>query len=78
MIVLFFARARDLAGVERIEITTAPTNVRLLRDEISRRLPSLTSFLTKCAIAVGNEFASDDRSLSESDEVALLPPVSGG
>ncbi len=78
MIVLFFARARDLAGVDRIEITPAPANVGGLREEISRRFPSLTAFLTKCAIAVGNEFVSDDKALTESDEVALLPPVSGG
>ncbi len=78
MIVLFFARARDLAGVDRVELSPAPKTVGGLRDEIGRRFANLTPFLAKCAIAVGNEFADDEHALVDSDEVALLPPVSGG
>ena len=78
MIVLFFARTRDLAGVDRVQFTPAPANVGMLRTEIAGRFPKLAGLLDKCAVAVGNEFAGDDAVLQETDEVALLPPVSGG
>jgi molybdopterin converting factor small subunit len=34
--------------------------------------------LERCAVAVDAEFARDEQALSEGQEVALLPPVSGG
>lgn len=38
----------------------------------------LTPTLRRCLIAVNGEHAAGDASLSEGDEVAVLPPVSGG
>src|SRR5207249_7501306 len=77
--VRLFARARDLAGTDRLELIL-PVDARVgdLRQALSRVCPALASFLDRCAIAVQDEFASDDTPLSAESEVAVLPPVSGG
>jgi molybdopterin synthase catalytic subunit len=79
MRVLFFARARDLAGVPAIEIALpAGATVGALRRRLAGDFPRLAGLLPECAIAVDEEFAEDDRGLSPEAEVAVLPPVSGG
>lgn len=79
MKVLLFARARDLAGVGEIDIDIpASGRVADLRRALGERLPNLASFLRHCAVAVNDEYATDDAVLSTEDRVALLPPVSGG
>jgi molybdopterin converting factor subunit 1 len=79
MRVLFFARARDLAGVAAINITMpAGTTVGDLRRRLTADYPRLAGLLPDCAIAVDEEFADDDRGVSADAEIAVLPPVSGG
>lgn len=77
--VRLFARARDLAGVASIAVELpANATVAQLRRDLARTCPALAPLLPRCAVAVGSDFADDTQSLSEEDEVALLPPVSGG
>src|ERR1700686_2898554 len=40
--------------------------------------PRLKKFLPSLALAVNQRYAGPDTKLSENDEIALLPPVSGG
>ncbi len=40
--------------------------------------PSLAGLIERCAVAVNHEYATDDTALSAGDEVAIIPPVSGG
>jgi molybdopterin synthase sulfur carrier subunit len=79
MKVLFFARARDLAGAAEMDVDL-PTGqcVGDLRRWLAEQLPSLATLLPHCAFAVNDEYASDAALLSDGDCVALLPPVSGG
>jgi molybdopterin converting factor subunit 1 len=79
VVVQLFARARDLAGAAqiRVELPEGAT-VAQLREQIASQLPGLTSLLERSAIAVDNEFAQPEQSLDARDEIALLPPVSGG
>jgi molybdopterin converting factor subunit 1 len=79
MKVLCFAKLRDLAGADAIdvELPTAST-VEDLRREIARQWPIFDSLLPKCAVAVNEEFADATVVLKPEDCVALLPPVSGG
>ena len=77
MTVLFFAAARDLAGADSIAVEPSAT-VADLRAELARRIPALAGLLAKSAIAVNHDFAEDDRGLQPTDEVAVIPPVSGG
>ena len=49
-----------------------------LAREMTRLHPSLTSNPAELVAAVNQEFRDHDHALGEGDEVALIPPVSGG
>jgi molybdopterin synthase sulfur carrier subunit len=51
--------------------------VKDLRDALLSLYPSLKD-LNSLMIAVNNAYAEEDVTLSEADEIALIPPVSGG
>ena len=77
--VLLFAKLRELAGVDRVPVDVpAGATVSGLKQALAHRFPPATSLLERSAIAVNREFATDDRPLAETDEVAAIPPVSGG
>jgi molybdopterin converting factor subunit 1 len=74
-----FARARDLAGSGTVAVETAPAaTVADVRRALAERFPALAGLLERSAIAVNHDFADDSRSLAAGDEVAVIPPVSGG
>jgi molybdopterin converting factor small subunit len=54
------------------------TTVRDLRKAILELYPSLHSSKIYFAIAVNHKVATDTTALNHLDEVALLPPISGG
>ena len=74
----FFARLRELAGIENEALQVAPGST--LRDVYAAlrdrhgALPSLEGVRG----AVNQEFAGWDDPISGGDEVAFIPPVSGG
>jgi len=74
----FFARLRELAGVENEALQVAPGST--LRDVYAAlrtrhaALPSLEGVRG----AVNQEFAGWEDLVSDGDEVAFIPPVSGG
>jgi molybdopterin synthase catalytic subunit len=76
--VLYFAVARERAGVER-EAIDLPAIARVtdLKREIAKRHPALASTLPRMRVAVNREFAEDPE-LRDGDEIALIPPVAGG
>jgi molybdopterin converting factor subunit 1 len=77
--VLLFAAARDLAGTDTATVALAPgATVADLRAALARDFPALAALLAKSAVAVDHDFAEDDRVLVGGDEVAVIPPVSGG
>lgn len=79
IVVRLFARARDLAGAEAVEVEVAePATIAALRDALARTQPALAGLLPRCALAVGEEFVADQHCLKAGDVAALLPPVSGG
>lgn len=79
MKVLFFARARDLAGVAECDVELPIGAIVMdLRRVLVENYPRLVALLPHCAVAVNDEYAKDDAVLAATDRVALLPPVSGG
>ena len=77
--VLFFGRVRELAGMaeEALEIPEGAT----LEDVFERyaaRFPQLSGFRASLIASRNQEFASWDTRLSAEDDIAFLPPVSGG
>lgn len=79
MNVLFFARARDLAGVAEVEVDVAAgESVAALRSRLAEQFPQLRALLPHCAVAVDDVYAEDDAIFTGVERVAVLPPVSGG
>jgi molybdopterin converting factor small subunit len=77
--VRLFARARDLAGAERVSLElTASATVADLRQALGGAYPALAPLLGRSAIGQNQEFAQDADAVIEGAELALLPPVSGG
>ncbi len=77
--VRLFARARDLAGADRVAVEVpAGATAGELRRRLAQDVPALASLLERSALAVGGEFAEDGQVLTAESEIALLPPVSGG
>ncbi|MDQ0974399.1 molybdopterin synthase sulfur carrier subunit [Neobacillus niacini] len=74
--VLFFAHLRDAVGEEFLKIDASGKTVAELKAELVRNynLPKLDSVMT----AVNEEFAQDDEVIQDGDEIAFIPPVSGG
>jgi molybdopterin converting factor subunit 1 len=77
--VLFFGRVRELAG-HREEAEELPEGATIadLFERYMRRFPALAGFRSSLVASRNQEFAAWDTKLAESDEIAFLPPVSGG
>ncbi|MGH9207066.1 MAG: MoaD/ThiS family protein [Acidimicrobiales bacterium] len=72
-----FAAAREAAGTSRTEIDR--DTVRAVLEEAATRFgPEFASVLSTSRVWVNGEPAHDEMVLAHNDEVAVLPPVSGG
>ncbi len=71
-----FGVARDIMGGKEVEVESVQ-NVGELRKLLLSNFPKLKE-LNSLLIAVNQTYASDEISISETDEIALIPPVSGG
>ena len=67
-----FARYRALLGFGELALPLASTLGELLADPRFAALPA------DALLAVNQTFADRDATLKDGDEVALMPPVSGG
>ena len=77
--VLFFGQLRELVGAseESVELP-AGASVADLISHYQQRVPRLVEFRPSLAVAVNQEYADPTALLRPEDEVALIPPVSGG
>jgi MoaE-MoaD fusion protein len=77
--VLFFGQLKDIVGVaqEDAELSDG-ARVEDLFERYGRRFPKLAEFRPSIAASVNQEYAGWRSPLSTGDEVAFLPPVSGG
>ncbi len=77
--VMLFAAARQSVGDDVIEVRLQDSaTVRDLRCRIVQQFPSLAPWEPHLLFAVDQQFATDDRPLTENAEIACFPPVSGG
>jgi molybdopterin converting factor subunit 1 len=78
--VLFFGAARDSIGRDEIELSiAAPATAASAFEEILSSYPELERrFGRSLLFAVNQEYARGESPVSEGDELALFPPVSGG
>ena len=73
-----FGIAKDILGGREVEYVWegAETVEGLLRD-LRDKYPQLHD-LRSLKVAINSEYAPDNQAIKESDEVVLIPPVSGG
>lgn len=77
--VLFFGRLKDVIGhaEESLDLSDASTIEQLFATYVARA-PELAKYRSSVVASRNQEFAAWDTPLHSGDEVAFLPPVSGG
>jgi molybdopterin converting factor subunit 1 len=77
--VLFFGRIRELSGIgeEAFAISEGATLSEVFA-HYAARFPQLAGFRSSVVASRNREFAAWDTRISSGDEIAFLPPVSGG
>ena len=77
--VRLFARLRDIAGAAELTRDIAPgATIGSVWRQLAGEYPELGQYERSISSAVNADYARMDQVLSEGDEVAFLPPVSGG
>lgn len=80
--VLLFGRLKDAFGADRIPLPAGAATAAGLRTALAAERPDLADMLVGRAIriAVNQEIVADEVStaISPTDEIALMPPLSGG
>jgi molybdopterin converting factor subunit 1 len=77
--VLFFGRLRELTGLaeEAGELPEGATLAQVF-ERYTERYPKLAGFRKSMVVSRNQEFAAWDTRVAAGDEIAFLPPVSGG
>jgi molybdopterin converting factor subunit 1 len=77
--VLFFGKLKELAGgpEQSVEVRSGATIADLF-DRFANQTPELASFRSSVVASRNQEFAPWTTVLEPDDEIAFLPPVSGG
>ncbi len=77
--VRLFARLRDLTGAAELtrEVPEGATVGRVW-EQLAEEFPALAAYGPSLSSAVNADYARRDAPVADGDEVAFLPPVSGG
>ena len=79
IVVRLFARLRDIAGAAELERELGGTpTAGALWAALTQEFPDMAPYSGSISMAVNAEYARPDDPLRDGDEVAFLPPVSGG
>ncbi|MCS2153523.1 molybdopterin synthase sulfur carrier subunit [Scandinavium goeteborgense] len=78
--ILFFAQVRELVGTDGLTLDTDAQTVEQLRQQLAAQGAQWALALEegKLLTAVNQTLVSADHPLSDGDEVAFFPPVTGG
>tara|TARA_B110000285_G_C14975521_1_gene538756 strand:+ start:516 stop:758 length:243 start_codon:yes stop_codon:yes gene_type:complete len=75
---LFFGITTDLVGASELQVEVGEnSSIADFKEALKVKFSELEN-INSYAIAVNEEYATDDLVLNENDVVALIPPVSGG
>lgn len=84
MTILLFGVTKDIIGSATLSMPSSSEfgskkskTVKELKEYLAKMYPELKK-LSSLAVAVNNSFANDDTIIDNFDEIALIPPVSGG
>src|SRR3989475_8719163 len=79
VLVKLFATYREIARAKELKVRLSDgATLRALLDSVYETVPRLKGYEETMILAVNHEFAEPSAKLREGDEVALMPPVSGG
>ncbi|MBI4476431.1 MAG: molybdopterin converting factor subunit 1 [Acidobacteria bacterium] len=74
-----FARLRDITGSgELVREVPDGATVAMVWDALATEFPELASYRSSISSAVNADYAKMETAVRDGDEVAFLPPVSGG
>jgi molybdopterin converting factor subunit 1 len=74
-----FARLRDLAGSgELMREIPGPATVQTVWRSLATEIPALGEYERTLSVAINAEYSRMAAAVQDGDEVAFLPPVSGG
>jgi molybdopterin converting factor subunit 1 len=77
--VKLFAMVRDIVGTDEAVIALpADSTASTVIESLTRQYPRLAEWKGYLRIAVNCEYADEHRRVRDGDEVAIIPPVSGG
>ena len=77
--VLFFASCRDLIGTGELEMTLPDgATVTDLISKLASEQARFTDMAPSLMVSVNQAYVERDAELQDGDEVAFIPPVSGG
>jgi molybdopterin converting factor subunit 1 len=77
--ILFLGPARDLTAQSAVSMEVPQGTIAAsLRPLVIAKFPAIKAALSTMRLAVNQSFVSEDHVLHPNDEVALIPPVSGG
>lgn len=78
--ILLFAGLAEVAKSQHVTLDTGtePVTIREIRSLLAERYPDLRDLLEKSMAAVNQDYATQDQQVTSADEVAFIPPVSGG
>lgn len=75
----FFAAIKDIVGASEVELDLLPgITAGDLFQSYCRRHPPLERYANNIMISVNLEFVPPETRLDDGDEIAFIPPVSGG
>jgi molybdopterin synthase sulfur carrier subunit len=74
-----FARLRDITGAGELACDVPPgATIAAVWGQLATEFPQLEPYGRAISSAVNADYARMDRVIREGDEIAFLPPVSGG
>ena len=74
-----FARLRDIAGAAEFQRDVPPhATIGTVWQQLVREFPDLAQYERSISSALNADYARMDRAIADGDEIAFLPPVSGG
>jgi len=77
--IIFLGPSREVAGMGETELSVpSGTTVAGLAPAMAEAIPSLKAYLPTVRLAVNEAFVSDEHVIQAGDEIAIIPPVSGG
>jgi MoaE-MoaD fusion protein len=78
MRILFFAHLKHLTGCHQINLPCGAVDANGLWRQLIEAYPALALHRGSVRLARNSEYVGHDALFTDADEVALIPPVSGG